>query len=321
MKVANTERAFVRTKTALAAVVSDCRDVSEIAAAPLRMHLVRLPAGTTPDHALSTVMALHAAVISHNLNCVLTSLDPEGPHQLRVALRRMRVLLRIFRPVMKKSANAELAATARELGAIVGELRDADVLIDEIIAPSARGPLVTALNAWRQEVRGRVRARLSAAAAHTFAERLATDAARGDWAKKSALTLDTLIRAALEDFRAVALHRGAHLPQLSNDELHRLRKDVKALRYGTELAVAAGFATSESVRPLKRMQDLLGYANDMASLANFDPPIFAGRADLQQLRERLIAERAERVSASAEDAAAEWCDLTRAWAAERAVKY
>lgn len=321
MKVSNTERAFVRTKTALAAVAADCRDVSEKAAAPLRVHLVRLPAGTSADHALSTVMALHAAVIGHNLNCVLTSLDPEGPHQLRVALRRVRVLLRIFRPVMKKRANAELAAMARELGAIVGELRDADVLIDEIIAPSARGPLLTALNAWRQEVRGRVRARLNAASAHTFADRIAADAASGAWSKKSSLTLEALMRAALEEFRAIAVHRGARLPQLTNDELHRLRKDVKALRYGTELAAAAGLAAPDAVRPLKRMQDLLGYANDMASLANFDPPIFAGRADLQQLRERLVAERAERVAKSAEEAADEWRDLTRTWAAERAVKY
>lgn len=316
-----TERAFARPRTALAAVGGEYRDVSEKAAAPLRVHLVRLPAGTSADHALSTVMALHSAVIAHNLNCVLNSIDPEGPHQLRVALRRVRVLLRIFRPVMKKKANTELAVIAREFGAIVGELRDADVLIDDIIALSASGPLVTALNAWRQEVRGRVRARLSAASAHGFAERLAADAAVGTWSKKSKLTLEAMMHAALEEFRAIAMQRGAGLPQLQNDELHRLRKDVKALRYGTELAAAAGFAALDAVRPLKRMQDLLGYANDMASLATFDPPIFAGRADLQQLRERLIAERADRVTKSAQQAGDEWRDLTRKWAAERAVEY
>jgi triphosphatase len=320
VKVSNTERAFVRKAAALSGAPGDWRDASEKAATPLRVHLVRLPVGTAADHALSTVMALHASVIAHNLTCVLTSLDPEGPHQLRVALRRVRVALRVFRPVMKKGSNDALAAAARDLGAIVGELRDADVLIDEIIAPSARGPLVTALNAWRQEVRGRVRARLSAASAHAFAESLAADAATAVWSKKTDLTLEAMMHAAIDDFRETVAQEGARLPHLAAVELHQLRKNVKALRYGTELAVAAGLATSESVRPLKRMQDLLGYANDMASLANFDPPIFAGRADLQQLRERLIAERAERVSASAQDAAAEWRNLTREWAAERGAK-
>lgn len=318
VKVSNAELAFEQKTVAPAR--ADWRDVSKNAAAPQRVQLVRLPSGICATHGLSAVLALHAAAIAQNLNCVQTSLDPEGPHQLRIALRRTRVALRIFRPVMKKDANAKLAAAAREFGAVVGELRDADVLIDEIIAPAAKGPLVTALNAWRQEVRGRVRARLNAATAHAFADRLAAGAARGRWTKKTDFTLETTIRAALDGFRDIVAERGARLPHLDNVELHQLRKDVKALRYGTELAVAAGLAPADAVRPLKRMQDLLGYANDMASLANFDPPIFAGRRDLQALREQLIAERAERVSASAEDAASEWRDLTRTWAAERCVR-
>jgi triphosphatase len=296
------------------AAPADWRNVARTNAAPARVHLARLPQGTSAGHALSTIMALHAAAISHNLTCALTSLDPEGPHQLRIALRRTRVALRMFRPVMKKAANVELAAAARELGAIVGELRDADVLIDEMIAPVAPSALVSSLNAWRQEVRGRVRARLSAAAAQAFAERLGREAASGTWCKKGSLTLEATVRGALDGFRETVAAGAERLPDLANCELHQLRKDVKALRYGTELAVAAGLAAPDCVRPLQRMQDLLGYANDMASLASFDPPILVGRAELQKVRERLIADRAARVALSAEDAGAEWRALAGTWA-------
>lgn len=285
--------------------------------APMRVQLVRLPAATTAADGCSTVMALHAAAIAHNVQCVLTTLDPEGAHQLRIALRRTRVALRVFKPVMKKQANAELTAAARELGAIVGELRDADVMIDEIVAPAARDQtaLMPALNAWRQEVRGRVRAKLLATNATAFAEALARDAASAAWIKKSQATptVALVIGEALVAFCEKAAIAAARLPALSHLELHELRKDVKALRYGTELAAAAGAAADDAAVPLKRMQDLLGYANDMAALAQFDPPLSGHGEAWRQLRARILTAREDGVAGAIDDAAREWRAITHVW--------
>jgi hypothetical protein len=86
---------------------------------------------------------------------------------------------------------------------------------------------------------------------------------------------------------------------------------VKALRYGTELAAAAGVAGPDGAAPLKRMQDLLGYANDMASLERFDPPLAGQTETWRELRARLVAARADAVARAVDDADAHWRAQTR----------
>ena len=61
----------------------------------------------------------------------------EGPHQLRVGLRRLRTAFALFEPWIGGEAMAALGDTARDLGQEVGALRDADVLLDEVVAEAA----------------------------------------------------------------------------------------------------------------------------------------------------------------------------------------
>jgi triphosphatase len=289
------------------------------AAAPTRVQLVRLPRGTRGDHGCSVMLTVHAAAIAHNFDCVLTTLDPEGPHQLRIALRRTRVLLRVFKPLIRRRAYARLATAARGYGAIVGELRDADVLIDEIIAPAAKEhpDLLSALNAWRHETRGRVRAQLRTLGAPAFAAELSQSAVAFDWRRKGVdarAPAARLIVSSLATFWEKAAVSAKRLPDLTRDDLHELRKDVKALRYGAELAGAVvSVAHAELARPLKRMQDALGYANDMAALEQFNPPVLRHRTMLAGFLDRLIAEKAAAVAEGVARAALEWRELERIW--------
>lgn len=283
---------------------------------PVRVRLVRMRADTPATHACSTTMALHGAAIAHNLECVMTTLDPEGPHQLRIALRRTRVALRVFEPVMRGKVNVRLQQTARALGGIAGELRDADVMIDEIIAPAARDEpsLVAALNGWRQEVRGRVRARLLAADAPSMAARFANAAARPAWLKQEGhceTSFADLIAEAQQVFWERAAPLAARMTELTHLELHQLRKAAKALRYTAELSISAG-REGDPVSGLKRIQDALGYVNDTAALEQFNPPVFGEAVALEKLRSRLITERKAGVSAAIAAAMAEWRELSRA---------
>jgi inorganic triphosphatase YgiF len=82
------------------------------------------------------VQAAGDQIVAHR-RAVLDTEDPTAAHQLRIALRRLRSALRAFRPLHHASALRELADHARALGHCVGELRDADVLIEEIYAPVA----------------------------------------------------------------------------------------------------------------------------------------------------------------------------------------
>jgi CHAD domain-containing protein len=156
-----------------------------------------------------------------------------------------------------------------------------------------------------------VRARLLALGAPGLAAAFARDAATGAWIRPNggrALARD-VIASAQDAFRAKAEPLALRMPDLSHLELHQLRKAVKALRYGAELAASAGMR-SETPR-YKRIQDALGYANDTAALEQFRPPVFGCGDAMDALRRRLISERSGAVGDAIATAMAEWRTLSR----------
>ena len=58
--------------------------------------------------------------------------DDEAVHKMRVAARRLRSALRTFRPLLDRAQARRMADELRWLGAVLGSLRDAHVLGDEI---------------------------------------------------------------------------------------------------------------------------------------------------------------------------------------------
>lgn len=298
---------------------------------PLRVQLVRFSSASLADDCCGALLAIHAAAIQRNLDCVLTSVDPEGPHQFRVALRRLRVVLRTFRPILRTSVAEPLVASARRIAAIVSELRDADVLIDEILAPAAlaerRLATVAALTDWRHEVRGRVRARLINAGAPAFVARLNGTAQSFAWRKrnqKKTRYARDLIAEFVERSGARVALAVAQLPNLTHEQVHDVRKEVKSLRYAVELADALSLNPDRDLAgSLKRAQDALGFVNDIATLEAFAAPLGCEQAALESLRRDLIATHAQAVEESIARAAArlqgieartrtsDWADLTR----------
>lgn len=271
--------------------------------APARVQLVRLSSTLSGSRAFGVLLALHARAIAENLTCLLQSIDIEGPHQLRVSLRRLRVLLRVFKPVLRGALYRELRADARALGLIVGELRDADVVIEEIVKPHlGRGArdqeLAASLERWRQEVRGRVRARLIAARADRFAGRLSNVALMLERreTKRGKVLHATLIAQAVNDLSHAVSDTAARAPSLSADALHDFRKDVKALRYAADLAAAANGdeAAAQLATRLKGIQTDLGRHNDTVMLAGIDPPLGELQQAWRELRARLLVARAPR---------------------------
>jgi CHAD domain-containing protein len=268
----------------------------------VRVEPIRLPSDIRAGHCCSALIAVHAAAIARNLDCTLTSLDAEGPHQLRVALRRLRIVLRTFAPVMRAAIVEDLIASARQLGRIVSDLRDADVVIDELIANAAGrdgAPLLKELNAWRGEVRGRVRASLLAARAPDFAAGLTAMAGTFAWRKESRRAKERLACELVGEAMQRCKLRVLSSAALLQDDVHDLRKDVKALRYTVELADALS-ANSEPklAANLKRVQDALGFVNDMASLDRFAPALVSERQTLTRLQGALALKHANAVAAN-----------------------
>ncbi|MFN3615192.1 MAG: CYTH domain-containing protein, partial [Rubrimonas sp.] len=72
--------------------------------------------------------------IAANAAAAAASDAPEGPHQLRVGLRRLRTAFAVFAPAIGGPAADDLDARARDLAAVAGAVRDLDVVAEAVDA-------------------------------------------------------------------------------------------------------------------------------------------------------------------------------------------
>ena len=102
--------------------------------------------------------------------------DPEGPHQLRIGLRRLRSAFSVFAPVLESPEMARLNDEARWLGQEVGRLRDLDVVANDIVRREAEAhpdepglpALADALSRQAGELRDHLRKLLAEARVQAF---------------------------------------------------------------------------------------------------------------------------------------------------------
>lgn len=241
-----------------------------------------LQRGMRVAEALTAIGAAAGAQILDNWPVVLGSDAPEGPHQLRVGLRRLRSALRLLGRASGSANLSRLEAAARDLGRVVGELRDADVLADMIKTPQDGKPrdaesaksakvLVAALDAHRMAAKAEVRAALGGAAWTRFRLNCALfdlAIARAGSSPNDALDRKTrpAARAALGKAWKKVDRWGQRLDALTIPERHEMRKSLKTLRYGAEFfaSLFPGEAAEAFVLRLKKLQNVFGYLNDVA---------------------------------------------------------
>ncbi|MFQ3664974.1 MAG: CHAD domain-containing protein [Sphingomonadaceae bacterium] len=249
-----------------------------LAGGPLAARPVPPAPEATAGQVFEARLALLAPALAANLHATLAQDAPEGPHQLRVALRRLRVSLRLFRPILEPRAARRMAEEARDIGRLVSPLRDADVLVGDLILPRVDdAPLAEALRQWWNETRHTTRRQLLQAQATGFAIRLLGWSALGGWQRpdsreRQILNFAEVLAPGLDRLWKAVRHRGARLAELDPEERHEFRKDLKKLRYGTEFASEAHQAKA-FLSALKRLQEDLGALNDLAVLEAFAPPL------------------------------------------------
>lgn len=242
-----------------------------------------------------------AVQIATALHLTLTSDEETGPHQLRVALRRLRAAVRVFRPALRKPVARALLRDARDIGRIVSPLRDADVLLPLFLDasrrtgdPAAADKLAVDLDRLHRALRADVRHQLKAACATGFGVRLLALAALGGWqeAGTASLRMGDFARAGLDRQWRRIRPLGDSLAILDSEARHELRKRLKIYRYGYELS---GLAQKKDpcLNALKKLQVDLGHLNDADILAGWSPPGAdpALRARLTAVRHELIGSR------------------------------
>ena len=246
---------------------------------------VDLSAGTSTRDAFRIVgLACLQQIVNNNRS--LAKGDPEGVHQMRVGLRRLRAAMSLFAALL---GDRQTAAIKNELKWLAGELgpaRELDVLVSRVVAPVKRQS-----RRWRgmpllsQEIAERRDAALVRAQAAVQSVRfrsLTLDVAAwlqaGLWAKPA----DDLVRdrgdLPIEVFAVEQLARrwrkvrkkGKVLERLDARSRHKLRIQTKKLRYAGEF-FSGLFTTKRACKrrkhflpALERLQDALGDLNDIA---------------------------------------------------------
>jgi len=242
---------------------------------------VHLAADTTSEAAFVAIVDGCLRHAQANRPAVLDG-QIEGVHQMRVAFRRLRSGLKIFRPLIPREASAELVEDIRWLNGFLGPARDWDVFLDEGMPPLfAHFPRKRGLQlfrgkaeALRQMHRRTLREILHEPRYALLLQRFS------DWldhcAWRSGLSEEQrqrLTEPALEfatpllerDYRRVA-KQGEAFANLTAAERHALRIRIKEQRYALDFfaSLYAAPVVKPYLNALANLQDCLGIMNDIA---------------------------------------------------------
>ncbi len=266
----------------LADLDPDCDPVEAGAPAAKYAERVVLKGQDTSELAFRAILRSCLDQIAHNRIVVLRNEGPEGVHQMRVGLRRLRSALKIYAPIVEGTKTAEIDAGARALAQALGELRDLDVLGAEIVAPLAEvmpealapEDLLLELSNHREDVRDNLRVQLSSSETNAFIFDLGAYTEGRGWIAPEAFQQTELLARPVEFFAVEALEKrwrhtakfGKRIGELTVPERHEMRKTLKKLRYAVEFFQAL-FEEKEAkqfLRKLKKLQNVFGYLNDVA---------------------------------------------------------
>jgi inorganic triphosphatase YgiF len=245
---------------------------------------IRLERGQTVDEALALTLGATLRHWLDNEPAAADGREPEGLHQLRVALRRLRSALAIFADAVGRETWRRWGDELRWLLGPLGPARDLDVLTAGLLPPllEARGGGDPALAAFREVAQER-RAAAQAGVRETLASQRYADLAlnlaawieRRGWRGEA----DAGARARQEEevgaFAGAVLRRrhrqvrkrGKGFATLDPEARHELRIALKKLRYGTDFFAGLFPEAKRAARfrkAMARIQDRLGHLNDVA---------------------------------------------------------
>jgi CHAD domain-containing protein len=278
--------------------------------------------------------------IAANLAATAEGREPEGLHQLRVALRRLRVALASFGGEFRTPQLEALKLKAKFLAGQLAPARDLDVFVSELFEPAASAngskEAFAVLRARAEVARRRAwndtAQQVAGPRFRMFMADFADVIDRGVWplaeaqhrgAGKNIVALQMPARMVAERMlthrRRQACRSAKGLETLSDGARHELRISLKKLRYTAEF-FAPFFDRSrvqKFVARLSRMQDVLGALNDVAvartileSLVSADEPPFASRTDLSFAAGIVYGWHLERAAHTWQDAVARWKKFT-----------
>ena len=244
-----------------------------------------LPGAATavgPDSTMGEVVRAAVAnalgrIVAHDPG-VRIGEDPEDVHQARVGTRRLRSDLRTFRPLLDSDWVAGLREEAGWYAALLGDVRDTDVLIERLEHQAntlpkedaaAVTPIVRRLAGDRDAARVRLLEGMDSPRFVALLDRLTEAALRPVFAASEAgagpdqLAADALPALVRRPWRRLAKAVKA-LPEVpADEELHAVRILAKHTRYAAEAAApVVGKRAATFAKQIAAVQTVLGDHQD-----------------------------------------------------------
>ncbi len=249
---------------------------------PSKRRIPPLDRDMTVSQAFTHIAAACVVHMLVNEAAVFSGRDPEGVHQMRVAVRRLRALVPVFGAALEESAQdylrSELGWVRHELGAA----RDWDVFLSETIdpmigrIPSDQGlrSLRTAAVAARQSAYDNAHDALTSKRYTYLTLTLYRWIHDGGWFLGGGSSAERALSRPVRKMATRVLSRrakktlklGKNIRSLDEPDLHQLRISAKKLRYASEFCRSL-FRRKQADRykiVLVELQDLLGTINDVA---------------------------------------------------------
>ena len=229
------------------------------------------------DVAEAFAIIVHACIKHYRLNepVVLEQRIPAALHQARVAMRRLRSALTLFRPAIEDVEFQHLRNELRWFTGELGDARNLDVYLERDLDAATRAELMTRRERAYDAV-------FDAMNSHRF-RRLLIDLV--GWTAIGAWRTGKLASRPVSSFAGRRLDRlwnaittlGADLEHLDEETRHRVRIEGKKLRYAIEfLRGVYPEARPEEKRlaaALEQLQESLGKLNDMATAKTLVAPV------------------------------------------------
>ncbi len=266
--------------------------------------------------------------------------NPEGVHQLRVALRRLRAALHLTELIGKSSALEGLLADAGWLAKSLASARDLDVFLTETLPEIAEAcASVAGFDALRT-VAERRRDLAYRALRYALADRRCVNfvLGLGAWIEarrwRSDVSPDMLGRLAqpaidfaghiLSERHQKVLKRGRHFKRLPAERRHKLRLALKKLRYSVDFLLPLYGGSKPAKQYAKRLagfQEQLGRFNDMAVTAGVIDGLDITSTDAATAAAAITGWQAHAMAGIEEPLREAWRQFTRAptpWSPEEA---
>jgi inorganic triphosphatase YgiF len=257
---------------------------------------IELGAHDNADAAIAAILGNTYRQLLANLAPVAAGSGPEGVHQMRVSLRRLRSALSVLKREVAAPAFEPIGQEAKRLGHVLGPARNWDVFITQTVPEiEAEGlddaglsVLRTAAEKHQAESYAAVLKRLANPQTSRFLLSFGALIERRGWRNGLASEAMAVLAEPAADFggrvlaqtHRKALKRGRGFGSLHPEARHQLRLALKKLRYTAEffLPLHEGAAARRYLGRLSRLQEALGLANDAATTHQLLADLRGGKA-------------------------------------------